>query len=366
MKCLIACDSFKGSLTSKEAGMAIQSALKKLDIDSDYLLISDGGEGYTQALAFGTAFEKHWAMSCDSLFRPRRGLYLKDGDTLYFNLADVVGISFLRENEINAYTASTYGLGALIKKAVIKHRPRNVILSVGGSSTNDMGLGMLEGMGARFFAGDDLLEGLTLNDFDKITRIDLAPVYALIGGISFTVLTDVNNPLLGENGATYVYGMQKGIRQDDLARVDGLLERVESMIAEITHDDRADNAGCGAAGGVGFIAQSVFGADIASGIDRLLDAIGFAERAKRYDCVITGEGCFDAQSLNGKVVSGILNSGIENTVIVSAVKKSDMPNAYSIVPDITTKENSLKYPKKYLKRLIYKIFGNEAGKFGAR
>ena len=84
MKCLIACDSFKGSLTSKEAGMAIQSALKKLDIDSDYLLISDGGEGYTQALAFGTAFEKHWAMSCDSLFRPRRGLYLKDGDTLYF------------------------------------------------------------------------------------------------------------------------------------------------------------------------------------------------------------------------------------------------------------------------------------------
>lgn len=354
---LIVCDSFKGSLSSKEVGTTVQSALKRKNIQSDYLLISDGGEGFTEALQFGNGcFEKHYSMTCDSLFRKKRGRYLKYGNVLYFNLADTVGINSLKEDEINAYVNSTYGLGYLIKKAILKHRPEKIVLSLGGSCTNDLGLGILEGMGAAFYSGTDRLNRVTLRDFNKITDIDLTEIFALTKNIAFCTLTDVNNPLLGANGATFIYGEQKGIPQEQFPIIDKQLERIKNMIAAITGKDCAENAGSGAAGGVGFMTQSVFGSEIKSGIDELLNIINFGERVKNYDFVITGEGCFDSQSLNGKVVSGLIKSGAKNLIIISAVKKLDFPNAFSIVPEITSKENSLKYPKKYLKKLIYKIF----------
>lgn len=358
-RALIACDSFKGSLSSEQVAKCIKSALERKGVESDCLIISDGGEGYLDALESGCpSLEKRRLSTFDSLLRKKSGAYLTDGDTLYFNLADVVGIDLLKPDEINAYENSTFGLGHLMRKAIIKHCPRKVVLSIGGSCTNDLGLGMLEGMGAEIYGGDKRLNNVTLKDFSDITSIDLSDVYDITRGIEFTTLTDVKNPLLGANGATYIYGEQKGIKCADMPAVDSLLAKVKNVLLSATKTavDPTENAGSGAAGGVGFTMQAVFGSNIKSGIDELLRIVDFGERVKNYDCVITGEGCLDEQSFNGKVVSGVMKYGIHDLVIVSAVKKLDRENAYSIVPDITTKENSLRDPKKYLAELIDKIF----------
>ena len=358
-RALIVCDSFKGSLSSEEVGRCIQAALKNKGIPSDYLLVSDGGEGFLDALKFGRpSLEKHYLPTCDSLFRKIDGLFLKDGDTLYFSLADVVGLFLLKAREVDAYRNSTYGLGYLMRQAINAHRPKNVVLSLGGSCTNDLGLGFLEGLGAKVFDGDKQINRVTLKDFDRITRIDLTDVLDLTSDIKFTTLTDVGNPLCGERGATKVYGEQKGLQKSELERVDNMLAGVKDLILSAANNahDPSNNSGSGAAGGVGFTVQAVFRSEIKSGIDELLKTIEFGERIKKYDLVITGEGCFDEQSLNGKVVCGVMKYGIQNLVIVSAIKKLEYLNAYSIVPDITTKKNSMKEPKKYLAELIDRIF----------
>lgn len=358
-RALIVCDSFKGSMSSEEVGKCIKAALNKKGIQSDYLLVGDGGEGYLDALKFGCpSLEKHYLPTCDSLFRKIDGSFLKGDDTLYFSLADVVGLYMLKACEADAYRNSTYGLGCLMGQAIAAYRPKNVVLSLGGSCTDDLGLGMLEGMGAKFFGGAERINRVRLKDFDRITRIDLSDVSELTGGIKFTTLTDVDSPLCGVDGATFVYGEQKGLLKTELDRVDNMLSKVKDLLlyAANTAHDPSNNGGSGAAGGVGFTMQAVFRSEIKSGIDELLRTVDFGERIKSYDVVITGEGRFDEQSLRGKVVCGVMKYDIPNLVIVSAIKKLDYENAYSIVPEITTKENSMSSPAKYLAELIDKIF----------
>lgn len=359
MKALIVCDSFKGSLTSEEVGRCVRDALEQKNIASDYLPVSDGGEGFLTALQYARpTLQRHTIKTCDSLFRARDNEYLVGEGTLYFSLGDTVGIGLLRAGEIDAYRNSTYGLGRLMREAIIRHRPQSVVLGVGGSATNDLGLGILEGLGATFFAGKEKLNRITPKDFGKITYMDLSEVYRLTDDIKFTAMTDVRNPLLGENGATFVYGMQKGLEKHELPEVDALIAATKDKLVAATENkkDPCENAGSGAAGGVGYMMQAVFDSQIKSGIDELLEIADFGERIKDYDAVITGEGCLDEQSLNGKVISGVMKYGIKKLVIISAVKKIDHPDAYAIVPDITTVENSLREPEKYLRELIFRIF----------
>lgn len=359
MKALIVCDSFKGSLTSEEVGKCVQAALRQKNIYSDYLPVSDGGEGYLDALRYcRPTLQRQTIVTCDSLFRTRENAFLVGEGTLYFSLGDTVGIGLLEDEEIDAYRNSTYGLGLLMREAIINHRPSSVVLAIGGSATDDLGLGILEGMGATFYAGKEKLDRITLKDFGKITDMDLSEVYHLTEGVRFTTLTDVRNPLLGSSGATFVYGMQKGLKKHELPAVDALMAATKDKLVAATENkkDPAENAGSGAAGGVGFMMQAVFGSEIKSGIDELLEIANFGERVKNYDVVITGEGCLDEQSLNGKVISGIMKYAVKKLVIISAIKKIDCENAYAIVPDITTVENSLLYPQKYLRELICRIF----------
>lgn len=363
MRILVICDSFKQSLTSIEVNQTIKEALinnsKDSTLEVDTKAISDGGEGFLDVISQNTSVLTYQTSGYDALNRPVDKIrYLYQNHVAYVELAEVVGIKNLSDKELSPFKTSTYGLGKVINEIIKKHPVKKIILGIGGSASTDAGSGMLEALGAKFYHYDQLLTYMDNEKLGLVTKVDFSLLEKNIKGISFTVLTDVINPLVGLNGAAFVFGKQKGATHQELSILDQNLKNYLAVLKEMNFENLdllANHIGAGAAGGTGFGCLLGLKASISLGIDYLLELINYQTINKNYDLIITGEGSFDEQSLMGKVYQGIKKNTDTKVIVIAGINKTSEENVYSIVPNIASVDESMKNPKESLKKLIKQI-----------
>ena len=318
-KIVVAPDKFKGSLTAVQAAQAIADGLRRsrADIDVVQLPVADGGDG-TVAAALAAGYERRTATVQGPTGEPVEATFAVRGEQAVLELAEASGLSRLPHGTLAPLTASTYGTGQLLL-AALDAGCRSLILGVGGSASTDGGAGMVQALGARFLsaAGEEVGRGgAALLDLDRVDPTLLDPRLA-----STTVILacDVDNPLVGAKGAATVYGPQKGATSDDVE----LLDKALSHYAQVVHRDMglhlSHRAGAGAAGGTGAGAIAFLGAISSSGIELMLEVVGFARAVEGADLVITGEGSLDAQSLSGKTPVGVARAAASAGVPVIAL-----------------------------------------------
>lgn len=307
-------DSFKGSISSADAGRAIAAGIKRIlpGVRVDVVPIADGGEGTLDAVTLperrfsetvtGPAFEKLTA---------RWGCI---GDCAVIEMAQAAGLILTGEGRRGS-TATTYGVGELIK-AALDRGFRRIMITAGGSASNEGGCGMACALGAVFRDknGKSFIPvGLTLGEIEEI---DLSGLDPRLAECDITIATDIKNPLLGDEGAVRVYGPQKGVIGNDLDIAEEGMTKYASMIEKMCARPVASVPGCGAGGGLPAFGIAFFGAKILRGIDTVLDAVGFDAKLEGAAAVITGEGKIDRQSLYGKTISGICALAAEKNVPV--------------------------------------------------
>ncbi len=320
MNIIIASDSFKGTLSSAEIkDMVIEGFLSvSKDFTFTPFIVADGGEGTIDAVKESIrSGERIYAKVHDPLMRPINASYLDMGDgRALIEMAEASGLTLLSAEERDPLKATSFGTGELVKDAISKGFG-DITVAIGGSATNDGGTGFLSALGARFLdENGNMLPG-TGEDLEKIRHIDLSDFHA--GEASFKVMCDVENPLTGEKGATYVYGPQKGADRDKLMRLEEGMKNYREVIIRELGKDPDLLKGSGAAGGMGAALMIFMGAEQKSGISSLLEMYGFDEALKDADLVITGEGRADRQSAYGKVLSGIGRAARKRGVPVIAV-----------------------------------------------
>ena len=308
MKVVIAIDSLKGSLSSMEAGMAIKDGILAAKPDAEVIVkpLADGGEGTTDALIEGMNGERIDLTVTGPMHTPVDAYYgyLKDTNTAVMEMASAAGITLVPDSEKNPLLATSYGVGEMINDA-IQRGCRNFIIGIGGSVTNDGGIGMLKALGVRFLDenGEDAGEGGQA--LAKIARIDVSGMNPHLKECHIQVACDVNNPLCGKNGSTYVYGPQKGVTEDMKKTLDEAMAHFARVTSETLENDYMNTPGAGAAGGLGYAFLAYTGAALTPGIELILDAVGLEEELSGADVVVTGEGRLDFQTAMGKAPVGV-------------------------------------------------------------
>lgn len=302
MKIVIAPDSFKGSASSSEIAQWIESGIHSVipDCETVKIAIGDGGEGSLDAVLLA-GFNSHPVEVSGPVGNPVTAHFAMRGETAFIEMAQASGLSQLPGGEKDALCASSFGTGQLILAALDKGA-KKIILAIGGTATTDAGAGALQALGAKLtdVAGNELVRGgAALIDCAKI---DLSSLDSRLGEVSFTLASDVTNPLLGDQGAARVFSPQKGATPEQVET----LERSLAHFASLVGGQYASAKGAGAAGGFGFMAYAFLKADARSGIDLVLDLIDFDSHLVGADYIITGEGRFDSQSIQGKAPWGIL------------------------------------------------------------
>lgn len=305
MKVVVAMDSFKGSLTSLEAGNAVREGILAAAPSTDVtvLPLADGGEGTVDAIAPYIQGITKTITVTGPLGTPVDADYIFEPvcKTAYIEMAKASGLTLVRAEDRDPFFTTTYGTGELMKNAV-DNGAEKLVICIGGSATNDGGAGMLQALGAKLADkdGKDICHGCT--GLKDLAAIDLS---ALIGkGLDITVASDVTNPLCGPDGASHVYGPQKGATYETAEQMDGWLKH----FAETSGFDPYEK-GTGAAGGMSFALKNFLGAKIRSGADIVTEITGAEELIKDCDIVITGEGRMDSQTVNGKAPFKILQLG---------------------------------------------------------
>ncbi|MFY0991765.1 glycerate kinase [Halomonas sp. C05BenzN] len=308
MKILICPDSFKDALPADAAAHAIALGIRRIgsDITTIECPLADGGEGSLDALIAATGAERRSAEVHDALGRPTRAAWgwHPVTRTAYVELAEASGLQQLTPNERTALHSTTFGVGELLLAALDAGAER-LLLTLGGSATNDGGAGMLAALGARLLDARGLPlppGGAALADLEWL---DLSGLDPRLGGLAVDTAVDVDNPLLGDRGASAVFGPQKGATPADVERLDTALARFADLAAEALGEDHRDLAGAGAAGGMGFAARAFLGAELRPGIELVMAQAGFDALLEEADLVITGEGQLDGQSLAGKTPVGV-------------------------------------------------------------
>ena len=304
MNVVLAIDSFKGCLSSAEAEAAAARAVRECFSDCNVvsLPVSDGGEGMMQALSSSLAGRFVNVAAHDPLMRPLDARYfLTDENMAVIEMAEASGLTLLKPEERNPLKTTSYGTGELIADA-LNRGCRRFIVGIGGSATNDAGLGMMQALGAKLL--ERVCKGENLCD---IQGIDLSDLHPALNGAEFVVACDVNNPFCGEKGAAYVFAPQKGASPEQVEFLDSGMRHVASVIRATTGVDVTNIPGAGAAGGVGGAFIAFLNAKLRSGIDLILDAVNLETYLRSADLVITGEGKADRQTLMGKVPFGVLS-----------------------------------------------------------
>ncbi len=330
MKIIISPDSFKGSCSAIEVANSMEEAIRFLDnkIDVVKIPVADGGEGTIDAITACVDATIYEVEVKDPIGKTVMAKYavLNESKTAVIEMAQASGLPLLTINERNPMLTSTYGTGQLIKDALDKGCQK-MIIGIGGSATNDAGAGMLMALGASLKDKDDNELTLGGGALSEVATIDLQGFDTRLYDIEVTVACDVSNPLTGENGASYVYGPQKGATPEMVKKLDVALGRFAKVSSVVLGKDYASSSGAGAAGGLGFALMAFCRAKFASGIDIVLDVCGFEKELKDASLVITGEGRIDGQSINGKVLYGIGMRAKEYHVPVIAFGGSVMSDA---------------------------------------
>lgn len=307
-KIVIAPDSFKETLSACQVADIIAAALAPHlpHTELHTVPVADGGEGTLDALLAATAGRYHYLDVRGPLGTPVRAAWgmLGDGETAVVEMAAASGIALVPREQRDPLRACSYGTGQLIR-AALDHGARRLILAIGGSATNDGGAGMLAALGARLLdaAGQPLPPGGAA--LVKLATLDLAGLDARLAQCRIDIACDVRNPLLGEHGASAVFGPQKGATPAMVAQLDAALAHYAAVLHAATGCDAANLPGSGAAGGMGAAALAVLGGRMQAGIELVLDAAGLAAAVQGADLVITGEGRLDGQSAFGKTPVGV-------------------------------------------------------------
>lgn len=319
MKLVFASDSFKGSLTSQEINAILTNTSKEVfgkEVKTKSFLIADGGEGTLDALITSKNGKIINKTVSDPLFRPISARYGVFEDTAVISMNEASGLPILTISERNPLFTTTFGTGELIKDALEKGY-KNLIITIGGSATNDGGIGALTALGAKFILQDGAVALGKGEDLEKIKQIDLSGLMDF-SGVNVIVLSDVTNPLLGEKGASKVFAKQKGADEKTILRLEQGMSNYAKVV-ENALNKSCDFEGAGAAGGLGFALKTFLNAKMRSGIDVVLDLIEFDKEVKGATLVITGEGRIDSQSVDGKVISGILKRTTKYNVPTIAI-----------------------------------------------
>lgn len=327
-KIIVAPDSFKGSIDTETASRIISEAVRSVLPDARTVLLpmGDGGEGTMRVLAENFIGEIIRLKASDPLRRPveTEVLVFNNGKSAFLETASICGLPLLKPEERHPYLLSTFGVGEVIKQ-LLKRGITEIYVGLGGSATIDGGIGMLSALGWRFLDKDgNQLQGIG-KDLSLIKEIR-PPHEDLIREVSFVAVCDVRNPLLGEEGAINVFGLQKGLKKEDLKSADSAMKNYAEVTIGHLGLDKTKEIGAGAAGGLGFALLSYLNARYISGTDFILDQWRFDDVAKKADLVITGEGSIDRQSLMGKVAGGLLSRclNLEVPIIAFAGRVKDI------------------------------------------
>jgi glycerate kinase len=303
MRVLVAMDSMKGSLGSLAAGEAVAEGVRRVfpDAECTVLPLADGGEGTVEALAAGMGGAIRKVEVSGPLGAKVQARYGIVGDLAIMEMAEAAGITLISPEERNPLLTTTYGVGELVLDALSQGCKRFVI-GIGGSATNDGGAGMLQALGFRLLDGNGCDIGRGGAELAKLAVVEKTCVPALetLAPGAFRIACDVTNPLCGDNGASAVYGPQKGADGETVRQLD----RALAHFAEVSGGD-ADFPGAGAAGGLGFAFRTFLGAELKRGVELVLDEIGFDGHVAAADVVVTGEGRLDAQTAMGKAPAGV-------------------------------------------------------------
>ena len=358
MKIVIAPDKFKDSLSAIQVCNALKKGIIKNFYEKDIIScpLADGGDGSLETLNYYLDLKPVSLIVNDPLFRPIKSTYYLNNKTAYIELSSASGLMLLKEKDRNCMFTSSFGTGELICDALNKGIT-NINLFIGGSATNDGGIGIASALGYKFYdASENLLSPIGKN-LILINRIDKREVKFNFDDITVKVICDVNNPLYGKNGAAYVYASQKGAKVSQVQKLDKGLINLESKLLHHNFSSIADIPGAGAAGGVGGGSISFLKAKLISGIENFLKISRLEKIINDCDLIITGEGKLDSQTQYGKVISGVSNLAKKfNKTIIAVCGDADKDNynilglkkVYTILDKTDLKDDAMLNAERYL------------------
>jgi glycerate kinase len=321
MKIILAPDKFKGSLTGVQFCAAVEEGILEILPNTEIikLPLADGGDGTIDILEYHLKGKRVTVKVNDPLFREIEAsyLYMDSIDTAFIEMAEASGMYLLKKEEQNCYNTTTLGTGELILNAINKGA-KTIILGIGGSATNDCGMGMATALGYKFEDENGKELQPIGKNLSQIRVINSSYVLGTLKSVEFKVACDVTNPLYGEQGAAYVYGPQKGASKDELERLDNGLKNIASIFKKQFNKDVQNIKGAGAAGGMGAGTSVFLNAELKSGIDLVKELIRFDTKIKDADWIITGEGKLDSQTLSGKTIDGVVTSAKKQNIAVAA------------------------------------------------
>lgn len=358
MRILICPDKFKGSLTALEVGEAIEKGLRKRYPDAQVWLhpMADGGDGSLDVLSRHLYLEQKTIATIDPLGRAMDAIYYRTADAAFIELSKASGLVLLQPAERNPEQTSTFGTGVLVKDA-LQSGIRNVFLFLGGSATNDAGMGIIAALGGRFLDKKGRMLAPIGAHLHQVNAID-RPAFP-IGEVSITLLCDVRNPLFGSNGAAHVYARQKGATEPQVEALDGGLRHYAQVLEELTGVTVAHLPGAGAAGGIAASMVALLGARLENGFSTLSALTQLEAQIEQADWVISGEGSLDVQSLQGKLVDGVAALCRKYQKPLSLlVGKNELPEAvwqsagisqvHAIAPIAKSQEDAMQQAARYL------------------
>ena len=364
MKIVIAPDSFKESMTAKEACIAIQKGFEKIFKDSEYILVpmADGGEGTTEALVNstnGVIYKVETTNPIGEKIVSKFGI-LGDGKTAIIEMAQASGLELIPKEKRNPMITTTYGTGELIKSALDKNI-KTILIGIGGSATNDGGAGMIQALGGKLLDKNGKEIGFGGGELSKLHKIDLSNLDERLKNIKIIVACDVNNPLTGERGASYIFGKQKGGTSEMIEILDKNLKHFSNVMKRDLGIDVENISGAGAAGGLGGGLMGFLSAELKKGIDIVIEYSKFEEKVQGADLVITGEGSIDSQTRFGKTPYGVAKVAKKYNIPVIALsgnvgKDIDVLYDYGfnaifpILPRVQTLEEALSQGKENLEK----------------
>lgn len=329
MKIIIAPDSFKGSCSTIVAAQQIEQGFRRIfpDVEAVQIPIADGGEGTVEAMILGAGGTIHTCTVTGPMGQPVEAQFgiLADG-TGVVELAAASGLPLVPEDQRDPAHATTYGTGQLILEA-LKAGCKRIMIGLGGSATNDGGVGLAQALGVSFrdAQGYELEFGGAA--LAKLHTIDMQGITPLLADAQLMIASDVDNPLCGPHGASHVFGPQKGADVNTVKQLDAALEHYAQVLKQQLNQDIASLPGAGAAGGTTASLVALFGAVIRPGIQVVLDMAHFDEHVRQADLVITGEGRIDGQSIHGKVPVGVAQRAKQFGVPVLAIVGDIGPGA---------------------------------------
>lgn len=318
-KCLVLSDSFKGSLTSAQIGAIVQEEwLRQFPSSSVRAIpVADGGEGTAECFEEALGAKRVWLTVSGPFGEPVSTFYVRHQDTAIIEMAKAAGLP-LAEGRLNPGTTTTFGVGELMRHAVL-HGAKQLVLGLGGSATNDAGCGMAAALGVKFMDEKGQAFVPCGNTLCRIQSVEVSQAVDLLKECTVTAMCDIDHPLYGPQGAAFVFAPQKGASDDQVKLLDEGLRHFDEVICRCLGKSVADLPGAGAAGGMGGGIAALLGGCLKPGIETVLDLISFETLASDVDLIITGEGRLDAQSLGGKVVIGVARRAKELGVPVVAL-----------------------------------------------